>query len=437
MCQDSLAPLPATQRSRSRGVAPLAVVAFLAASAIVRPAYAALGDGIEFGPGRLKLGIDVTERYDDAAGAGVVTGNPSDFITLILGKFLVGVKTDSVYVDFGGGVGWNQYSGAFNHATQSLSFVSANAKGEIDINRDRPVGFEISEFLNRSDQTTNPVFGLGVLALADVTRARLHFRPGGGAIEIGVSGEVNAGVYDSLIQAASGTTICSTDPRCNPSDIHLFNSTAYKAQIDGTWRFLPKTGLMFEVSYQDWTYAASSVGDGQANVPAQPVVANIGFGTLLTTRLSFTIKVGYEGIFFTNTKLASNVQTFDGQVEISYHFTDNAFARIGAARSYTPVAGDSHDFGDNRIYLDGSVKATQALTFNLTGTVDFIDFATSPVRNDQAYGVNLNAAYAATNWLNVVAGFVFAARNSTIEGSGNSTYSYNRIIANLGLQTFF
>jgi hypothetical protein len=312
-----------------------------------------------------------------------------------------------------------------------LSFVSANAKGEIDINKDRPVGAEITEYLLRSDQSTNPVFGLGVLALIDQTKGRVHFRPGGGAIELGVAAELDAGAYNTLLPTSQSTS-CATDPACIAQDIQDFNSLAGKFTFDGSWRFLPKTGLMFEVSYATWSYSeTNNVNIG--SVPAQPLTANLGFGTLLTSRLSFTIKAGYEGIFFSKS-IAPTLNTFDGQAELAYHFTNAVFARVGVSRNYTPVASDYYFYGDNRVYLEGVVKATSYLTFNLTGTVDFIPFGGTANRDDQAYGANLNGDWGATNWLHVVAGILFSARTSNLTGN---TYTYDRFIANLGVQTFF
>lgn len=418
--------------TKSLTSATLALVAFVAATSAVRPAQAKLGDGLELGTGgRLKLGLDLNGRYDNS-----IVGK-GDAIGKVEGKFQLNVKNESLFVDFGGGLGWNQYAGLAKNKPSDFSFFGAHAKGEIAINRDRPVGFTITELFSRSDQSSNPIFGLGVIALQNHTKARLAFRPGGGAIDIGVSGAFDAGVYNAQVDAGA---VCSADPTACASKISLFNSTTEMGYLDASWRLLPKTGLLFELGGGAQQYASSKV-DNQLNVPATPLIATIGFGTLITTRLSFSLKAGYQGILFANGVAAHH--DLAGQVEISYHFTDAIFARVGATRASTPVGSNQHYFTDNRIYLDGSIKVLPVLKFDATVTTDIIRFGGLEQRGDTSFGLNVGGDWSATDWLHVVAGVLFSTRSSqVVQPEGVTTpvtapAGFSRVVANVGIATMF
>ena len=403
-----------------------------------RPASAALGDGLEIGPGRLHLGVDLNLRYDTAAAAGFSSsGSNGDLFLMAGGKFQLDVNSDNVFVNFGGAVDWNQYLGVITN-DRVLSFVSATAKGEVDINKNRPIGLDITEYFGRSDQTTNPVFGLGVIALTDMTKLRLRFRPGGGAIEVGLSGEFDAGVYNAQVPAPAGSAVvCANNPSCNPNLASAFDSVQIRGGLDGWWRFLPKTGILFELlaARQIYTTNASSIGD----LDATTVLANIGFGTLITTRLSFSVKVGYDGLFFAKGNVAYTKVPIDGQAEFGYKFTDAIFARVGYQRLFTPVGGADVWYGDDRIYLEMTYRAASYLSFNLGGTADFLAFGTG--RSDQAYGGTLTGDWMAMAWLHITAGIFASDRQSTGEPgvalSSVSEYTYNRYIFNLGAYALF
>ena len=63
---------------------------------------------------------------------------------------------------------------------------------------------------------------------------------------------------------------------------------------------------------------------------------------LLTTRVSFAVKGGYDGLFFSGPNapvgLKGPMSDFDAQLELGFHFTDVIFARIGEHSSSRPSA---------------------------------------------------------------------------------------------------
>ena len=247
----------------------------MVALAAVRPARAELGDGLEIGSGRLRLGLDLSLRYDDAAGI-TPPGDPAegDLILLFGGRFALDIRTDSTYVNFSGALSWNQYLG-LDLADKGYGFLSANATGEFDFNTNRPFGVDITETLTENDTTPNPVLNLGVLALNDATRIRLRYRPGGGALEFGLSGEFDASQFltqgPNQYATGSATSCLAGTSQC----VQAYDYAAIKGLLDGSWRILPKTGILAEIGYGLYDYYNTS--PTVQNTNANPLIANVGF----------------------------------------------------------------------------------------------------------------------------------------------------------------
>ena len=436
-------------RPQSRRLSPRATIvcaAVLCASVLATPrlAHADIGDGLKVGPGRLHLGVEAGGRYDSAAGSGLSsTGQPvteGDGIALLKGTFLLDVKSDDYKLNFGGSLDWNQYLG-LTVGTTDLSFLGANLSGGAQINPNGAFGLDIAEGFTRSDRTANPVFALGVIGLRDSTRVRLHYRPGGGAIEGGLSYEFDANLYTP--QGSAPIAAGCTDPSCNPNDAKAFNSTTNTVGIDGKWRFLPKTGLLLDATYGVTSYpnnptTVTSAGAVAApNVGGSPLRATLGFGTLFSTRTSFTIKGGYQGIFFSPAagQTADNLNSFSGLAEFGFRFTDTLQTKIGYMRSYQPVGGPTLYFGDDRGYAEARLDATSVLGFTLLGSADRINFGGGSARLDHAYLVGLRADYAATQWLRVLGNFTYSTRDTIGLQAAQATagLSYNRVEAGLGV----
>lgn len=408
-------------------------VAPLAASA--RP-----GDGIKMGPGRLKLGVEMETRYDSQAGTGVYTTsqNPGDLLWVSRAVLQLDAKGQTTTVNLAGGLDWNQYLGLVARGTRGLSFLGANLAGGVHVNPAGRVGLDLTTSLQRSDRVTNPVFGLGVLGLTNENKARVRFRPGGGAIELGASYQFSADIYAR--QALPGdpsapSGLCSTDPSCNPDLAAAYNTLGHRVGVDAKWRFLPKTGLTLEADYgrNDYTWGTEFL-DG--NTGARPIRALAGFGTLLTTRLSFAVRGGYQGMMFAGDRLPM-VHSWLGQAELGYRLTETFQLRGGFDRSFTPVGGDQVYFVDNRGY--GELKAQfSRLVLTARASVDLIGYGNGSTRSDLAFSGQVRADLHATNWLRFMLGAGASTRGvSGVAQPADSAYDYARWELIAGLGTLF
>lgn len=402
-------------------------------------AQARAGDGLKMGPGRLKLGVDVETRYDSQAGTGTYgnTRNPGDLIGVARAVARLDVEGSSARVNLSGGLDWNEYFGLMTRTTKGLSFLGATLEGGVFFNPAGRVGLELTTALDRSDRVGNPVFGLGVLGLRNVDKARLRVTPGGGTLEMGVFYEFTADLYTrhALPQdPRSASGLCAEDPTCNPDLAAAFNTLGHRVGVDAKWRFLPKTGLTLEADYgrSDYTYGSEFF----PSAGARPVRALAGLGTLLTTRLSFALRGGYQGMFFVDDVLPAT-HSWLGQAELGYRLTETFRVLVGFDRSFTPVASDLAYFVDNRVYGEFAAQFSRlVLTARASG--DLIGYGGGSARTDFAFMGNLKGEFHATNWLRFMLGAGLSSRSVfSIAVPIGSAYSYSRWELVAGVGTLF
>lgn len=418
------------------------VCALVATSA--SPARAGLGDGLRLGAGVLHLGIELDARYDSRAGTGLFglpgsQPNPPDGVGHVKGLLKYDLATPSVRLNAAGALDWNQYLGLVVN-TSALSFLGADASLGLVLNPEGAVGLELTEYFTQSDRSAVPVFGAGVLAITNDARARLRFRPGGGAIEAGAYYELDLDAFAPQVAPLNGggSNLCQDNPDCNPDLAAAFNALTHRVGVDARWRILPKTGLMLDVNYgfRSYMYEQSRYfpGSPQANRSLSPLRATLGFGTLLSSRFSFNIKGGYNGFFFEDGSQSHH--DWLGQAELGYRITETFQTRIGYSRSFEPVGGAYVFFGLNRFY--GEVRA-QFARFVLTafGSVDVVGYAVTE-RNDLNVTVNTRGEFFVTDWLRLTAGVAMFDRvANNVQETEESAFNYNRWEISGGVAALF
>lgn len=397
------------------------------------------GDGLKMGPGRLKLGVEVETRYDSQAGTGIYGNlrNPGDLIGVARAVAQLDVEGSSTRVNLAGGIDWNEYLGLSTSATKGLSFLGATLKGGVFFNPAGRVSLELTTDLDRSDRVNNPVFGLGVLGLRNVNRARLRFRPGGGALELGTFYEFAADLYTRQAvpkDPRNPSGLCASDPTCNPDMAAAFNALNHRVGVDLKWRFLPKTGLTLEADYGRRDYAYGS--EFFPSTGARPIRALAGIGTLLTTRLSFAVRGGYQGMLFTE-EVVPTVHSWLGQAELGYRLTQTFQVRIGFDRSFTPVTSALVYYIDNRGYAEFQAQFSR-LVVTAKASGDLISYGAGSARTDLAFTGSLRGEFHAANWLKFMLGAGLSSRAVSSAGAPiEAAYDYSRWELIAGIGTLF
>lgn len=415
------------------------VLSVLLSLAVSETALAAPGDGVRVGPGRLRAGAEAGLRYDSQVGSGpfgyggeLVVVNPDDAIVKARAQLQLDVPGRDARLNVTGGFDWNQYLGV-SARTEALSFFGADVNGALVVRPEGCVSFELSESFTRSDKTTNPVFGGGVLSMQNTTKARVRVRPGGGALEAGLGYELGANLYSAQLSGKDTSGICLEDPQCNPDLAPAFNALSHRLAMDAKWRFLPKTGLTLEAYWglHDYLHGKSFT----RNVGAQPLGAALGFGTLLSTKLSFLVKGGYSGL-----KLDTQGQPFmhnwSALAELGFKATETLQLRLGYTRFFNPVGGEAIYYGTDRGYAEVRTQLSRVV-LTASGSVDLVSFGAVD-RDDLAFAANLRGEYHFNKWLRLVSTAAFTHRTaSNAPENEQSAYTYTRWEASVGLATLF
>ena len=432
------------QRSAKRcsgiGGNALALVLFLAAVTAAPGAEAKLGEGFKIGPGRLKLGLELSGRYDSmavggsASGSGTTIDNPGDGIGLARGTFALDVPGEFFTAKLSGGIDWNQYLG-LNADTSGFSFLGANITGGLNVNPKGSYGLDVTENLTRSDRTNNPVFAVGVLGLSSSTKMRGWGKPGGGAIEFGLNYELGLDVYSAQVAALNGATYKSCpdgDLTCNPEQASAFNAMLNRVGFDAKWRLLPKTGVTLEANYGWKSYlAGSAVASAQ---DASPLRVFAGFGTLLTTRLTFNVKLGYGAVLFSGG--GATRHNFLAQTEVGYRFTEQLSGRIGYSRFDEPVSSAALYYSDDRAFMEFRGQFNRFVA-TATASLDYLGYGgTQADRKDFNVGVTGLGEYHFNDWLLANLRLGLSARSTSLS-SGSSAYDYVRWEGGLGAAVLF
>jgi hypothetical protein len=201
-----------------------------------------------------------------------------------------------------------------------------------------------------------------------------------------------------------------TDPSCNPTLVSNYNYLDFNGGLSGLWRFLPKTALTIEATYDARNYQAA------AN-PAELLHAYVGLVGLVTAKLAIVAKAGWAQDF-----AGSNGKTVVGQAELNYLLSDTSNLKAGYFRDLAPVPTYGV-FGDDRVYAEAKFLLGGRLTLRAYGAFDNLSFYGTPARTDQVVTVDAGPAYQFTRWLIAAAGYTlnYRASNETTAQSVNYT----------------
>lgn len=231
----------------------------------------------------------------------------------------------------------------------------------------------------------------------NTTRVQARFAPGGGRFVFAPSYKVLLTRFEEL------DTI--------DKDRHEFRAGA-------SYRFFPRTSLVFDGSYQIIDYVES-----QQVAEVNPVRVKAGLRGLITTKLATTLTAGYGT---TNAASGDDYANFIAQAELIYAVTHGLRARLQYARDFedssfsnfvqTDRAGvklqsklggnfnANADFGVSfRSYSQGSLKGVDPATG--IGDDFQVDATELSDRTDTFYIANVAGSYHPNDWLVVTGGY--------------------------------
>lgn len=397
-------------------VAALSLVPGMALSQ--QQALAAGGNGIKIGEGRVHPYLDLELRFDSAAGFFVQgTTLSNNLQPELIAHFRPGLRldlpSDFVALDAAGDVDYLYYTGLLTPSSTAASRLEGAADINADFNRKGTVGFFIGDQLLRSDRTHNVALGVGVLSFFNEVRAGVPIRPGGGALEVTPKAAFTLEFFDPISNVPiPGCT--ATDVTCTPSAVRAMNYLNLRPALEARWKFLPKTAIVFESSFD-----ARSYPNPAGNPPADLLKATLGISGLLTPRISVVAKVGW-GYDFAGT----GANTFLAHLEGTYILNEASSFKAGYLRNLEPVPSYG-TYGDDRGYIEGRMLINGRLNLRGTAAFDYISFYGNSNRNDTVFGLELAPEYQIFPWLLASGGYLLTTHYSNLSAAASNNYTRN------------
>ncbi len=182
--------------------------------------------------------------------------------------------------------------------------VSGNAFVRADINRGRPLGFDVFATYARLIQpavVANPNLSFNrsdVTAGADVIAI-----PGGGTLDLRAGYQF----YGALFEEANGVP---------------FTNLTHEVSVRNRWRFRPRTALFHDTSLRFISYPNAARALNYLN-DSTPLRSRFGVTGLLTERFGVLLAAGYGATFFANGAAASSRQydSINAQAEGTFYLS--------------------------------------------------------------------------------------------------------------------
>jgi hypothetical protein len=417
---------------RERGTAPVTVSRRLVplwGAVVLGLASAAWGQsavpqapGIKIGEGRLHPFFDLDTRYDSLIGfySGVPGGTPlptADVVVHFRPGLTYAQDTGSTLVNFNGAFEYLYYTGLLFKGDSALSRPQGQALLNTAFNRDGAVEVQVSDSLIRSDRTQNPAAGVGVISLFNNASLAVPIHPGGRALEITPRVAWQLELFDPLVLAQSLPNCAPTDITCTPSLVGQMNYSNLSFGLANRWKFLPKTALVLNATF-DWrTYLANQT----ANPTAMVLNAQTGLVGLVSPHVSITALAGYGGDF------AGKVNTFIANAEVNYLTGNDSRIGAGYLRTLQPVPAYGN-FLDDRGYVAGRLGLIGGRLM-IVGSVNF-DYLTfgSNVRNDTVLSANLAPYFDVTSWFQVGLGYTGSFRTSSLSAQSTNYVRHEALL---------
>ncbi|MFZ5470768.1 MAG: hypothetical protein ACOZIN_15160 [Myxococcota bacterium] len=365
-------------------------------------------NGIKVGEGRLHPFVELEWRYDSAAGFYGPPPVPGGFPVLAPEWLLYArpglrleLSTPSTTFNLSGAAEYVWYTGLVNESSSGASRFQGYGDLSAQFNKDGTVGFDLADRFTRSDQTTNPVAGIGVLSLYNEARVGVPIRPGGGALEISPSAAWGLELFEPISPLA--TPQCTPgDISCDPAALAAMNYNNFNFALAARWRFLPKTAVNVNATFDTRTFTGSS------NLPVQLLKAVAGLSGLISAKVAVVANAGYAHDFV----VSSGARTAIGHLEIAYLLSDTTNIKGGYLRTLEPVPVFG-TFGDDRVYLDARALLGGRLTLHAYAGFDYLSFYGNSGRNDTLLTLNVGPDYQFTPWLIGALGYVLSYRDSS------------------------
>jgi hypothetical protein len=407
----------------------------LLALAVTPGAASADENGIRVGDGRLHPYFEFETRYDSLVGyvgesneaGGTILKPYGDLGLHFRPGFTLEVPSQRVELDVAAHLDLIQYLGAENEGTTEQNRVQAEADAAATFNPNGSVYFKVEDTFRRGDKTSMMVLAVGSITDYNLARVRVGIQPGSKTlvIEPGYSLAYEHFEHDEGVLAQSCP---DNEPSCDPDSVSALDYLAHTVHLDATWKFLPKTALVFDSSFTSRSYIGEIEGkDGGMVRPyedfdTENLRVMAGVAGMITPKLALTLKAGW------GEQLGDGGYSGPlGQAEALYRFSEQMEARVGYLRAFESHPGESLYYSTDRVY--GNVRLGFGEKLDVLGQAayDAIAFGTGDNdRADDLVTLSIGPSYQVTPWLEGAVGFAHSERSTNLGEEKEGIIPYSR-----------
>jgi hypothetical protein len=373
-----------------------AVAAVLALS-LAPPAAAIAGNGIRLGgsEGRLHPFLEVEDRYDSNVYYTDLQKPVGDMVLHIRPGFDLAVPGEVTAAELGGSLDWAQYLGLDATETKSqLSKLYGQATLGLALNRRGQVGLELDDEFRRAQGTNALVLTNAVISNYNALRARVPFRPGGGALVFTANGGWALETFEAFF-TGQDCALCT-------GTVGKLGYNEFRAGGDVKWHFLPRTSGLFQGGW------FSRVPNDSAASNVSGVEAQAGLTGLVTPHVGATLKAGYSSTYGV---AEGNVGTWLSTVEAEWIATDSASVKVGWTHGLGIDPGPTL-YTSHRVYSTGRMLLGGRYAVRLDANWESRDYSpgsasASVLRIEPVFEAGI------TRWMSASVGYAYSRRSSS------------------------
>lgn len=321
-----------------------------------------------------------------------------------------GGASPRVVFSLDGNLEWNQYLSS-NNTVSSVSDLGIGFLGDVKINPDGAVSFNIHDGFTRNVNPSQSAVAENTTRDRNEASAQVHFKPGGGALDIFLGYTLVVDLFEHKV-------------------IDYANRITNQGSLGVRWQWLPRTVISFDASI-----ANVSPNDTTLKSSSTPFRATLGVSTLLTPILGVVAQGGYGNGFYSS---GENVSTWLALAEL----------RLAIGPTVRTAFGYSHDFADalfGNFYIDHTpyarasaqlgarwqIHAKAEVRFRTYGGIKdapglvFCGDASCPkTRSDTLPRVEVGTDYAILPWLLFGGLYVFQSDSTDFFARSGSNVDY-------------
>jgi len=386
----------------------MSLTAKMAAAALflgsASPAWAGAGNGIRIGgsEGRLHPFLEVEGRYDSNVFVNDQNVAAGDLVLHFRPGLTLAVPGEMTSVEAAAKLDFAQYLGLEDKGSKDLSKVYAEASLGITVNKTGLVGLEIDDTFRRSDQPSALSLGSGVVSNYNTLSVRMPWRPGGGALTLGLGGAWTLETFERFFSGATCAT--SGSAFCDTSTLNKLGYNDLSATFDLRWKFLPRTSATFEAQYFKRLPSDNSLFNG-LNDPAG-FRLKAGVTGLVTTHLAATLDAGYGA----TTSVSPTVGTWLADVELKWLPTETGTVALRYGHDFRTDPGVHYEL--NRLSVEARQQLAGRYALRATAAYTNLDYVGVP-GTTRLISVSPAIEAEVTRWLRAELGYTYTDRASS------------------------